>query len=231
MRSQRALLIFRNLRRPKCSVVRTRNLNEDLRSYAKAAKDHPIDEVVDEQLHKALDDVQITTSEAPTSTTDTSARVSQRDEIIAKAQIVFGSKLQGPQRQAQLDARSKRVAGILVPPKPEEPDNCCMSGCVNCVWDMYRDEMEEWVAKSAEARARLEEQRAAAPVQALHNDAGSGDMAMSMDDDGGGSDTNWNDEGPIGGDMFEGIPVGIRAFMENEKRLKAKHKSESAASV
>lgn len=26
------------------------------------------------------------------------------------------------------------VAGVRIPPKPLEPDNCCMSGCVNCTW-------------------------------------------------------------------------------------------------
>ncbi|EPQ65744.1 Bgt-4426 [Blumeria graminis f. sp. tritici] len=28
--------------------------------------------------------------------------------------------------------------------KPTEPDNCCMGGCVNCVWDRYHEEVKEW---------------------------------------------------------------------------------------
>ena len=56
-----------------------------------------------------------------------------------------------------------------------------------------------------------------------------------MDDDGGGSDTLWTLEeakksrgvGSGGAkekekDLFEGIPVGIRAFMEMERKMKAK---------
>ncbi|KAL1838207.1 hypothetical protein VTJ49DRAFT_2934 [Mycothermus thermophilus] len=77
--------------------------------------------------------------------------------------IVFGSRLAGPgmsgedeYRQSLLRAsRSRVIAGVRVPPKPDEPDNCCMSGCVDCVWDRYRDEMEEWAAATAEVERRL----------------------------------------------------------------------------
>lgn len=92
----------------------------------------------------------------------------------------------------------------MVPPKPEEPDNCCMSGCVNCVWDRYRDELEEWAEMSAKARSALQAKDGA-----------------SMDEDGGGSDIMW-DPLSAGDDLLEGIPVGIREFMKTEKKLKEK---------
>ncbi|KAH3902247.1 related to UPF0651 protein YPL107W, mitochondrial [Saccharomycodes ludwigii] len=37
-----------------------------------------------------------------------------------------------------------KIEGISIPAKPIEPDNCCMSGCVNCVWLMYQDDMQHW---------------------------------------------------------------------------------------
>ena len=35
---------------------------------------------------------------------------------------------------------------IEIPPPPEkpEPGDCCGSGCVRCVWDVYYDELEEY---------------------------------------------------------------------------------------
>ncbi|KAK0388093.1 hypothetical protein NLU13_4337 [Sarocladium strictum] len=139
-----------------------------------------------------------------------------------KARIVFGTRLASPTDRAErlnaLKSRSQYIAGVLVPPKPEEPDNCCMSGCVNCVWDLFREEMEEYTAKNKEAQARLQ-------------------AAQSVDSDGGGSqeglgvnvgDTKiakdlWDE------DVFKNVPVGIREFMKQEKRLKEQHEREGTS--
>ncbi|MCJ1243195.1 hypothetical protein MMC30_000392 [Trapelia coarctata] len=131
---------------------------------------------------------------------------------IAKARVVFGSRLAGPaKRRREIDAKSSLIAGVLVPPRPQEPDNCCMSGCVNCVWDIYRDDLEEWAAKSREVRMKEVQMKGA-------------ERSGSMDDDGGGSETNWSvGEGQ---DLFANVPVGIREFMRTEKKLKEKHMRE-----
>lgn len=75
-----------------------------------------------------------------------------------------------------------------------------MSGCVHCVWDAYREEVEEWAA----ARRKRE---------------GGEELQMRMEggDEGGRS----LDLGGVeGGELFEGVPVGIREFMDTEKRLR-----------
>ncbi|KAK7180259.1 hypothetical protein DPSP01_009418 [Paraphaeosphaeria sporulosa] len=152
------------------------------------------------------------------------------EETLTRASKFFGSVAGPEERRKEIDAASHEIAGVIVPPKPEEPDNCCMSGCVNCVWDMYRDEMEEWAAKSTEARARMQAQR--------ERGQGSGSIiagkdtpthiATSMDDDGGGSETNW--VAPASQDaLFDNIPVGIREFMRTEKKLKERQKGRAAA--
>ncbi|KAI1430548.1 oxidoreductase-like protein [Xylaria sp. CBS 124048] len=164
-----------------------------------------------------------------------------------KAQIIFGSRLAGPAERADrlqsIRDRSVRIAGVLVPPRPEEPENCCMSGCVNCVWDRYRDEMEEWAtaSKLAEKALQAERARAAADAMASASTAESSPSSASptsMDDDGGGSETNWQigdtaktDRPKIAkdfwdDDLYNNIPVGIREFMKHEKRLKEKHQRE-----
>ncbi|KAI7242594.1 hypothetical protein KC352_g14686 [Hortaea werneckii] len=65
-------------------------------------------------------------------------------------------------------------------------------------------------------------------------------VSTSMDDDGGGSETNWEamggmesfgdgqgDLAPVK-DLFAGVPVGIREFMKTEKKLKEKKKKGAA---
>ncbi|KIW08104.1 uncharacterized protein PV09_01042 [Verruconis gallopava] len=172
----------------------------------------------------------------------------ERDERIAKARLVFGSRLAGPiERRKKVDEQSTLIAGVLVPPRPQEPDNCCMSGCVNCVWDVYRDDLEYWAAKTKEAREKLAQQKrqkqeksARKPLLSTNTSVASSSTpapdstlshaATSMDDDGGGSDTNWDRGLDIPDapqeDLFGGIPVGIREFMKTEKRLKEKHRAE-----
>ena len=145
-----------------------------------------------------------------------------------KARIIFGTRLAGPNDRdmhiASKKDQSTYVAGVLVPPEPEEPDNCCMSGCVNCVWDLFREDMEEYTAKKVEAQRRMAQ------------------SAGSMDADGGGSETNWAEppkgvqlgEAKIAKDMwdddvFKNVPVGIREFMKQEKRLKERHEREGTS--
>ncbi|KAI4730735.1 hypothetical protein E4T49_01576 [Aureobasidium sp. EXF-10728] len=142
----------------------------------------------------------------------------EKEETLQKARIVFGSRLAGPSdRNDDIATASKEIAGVVVPPKPQEPsgDDCCMSGCVNCVWDIYREDFEEWRAKAKEARLQLQ-------AQGTKNVA----ETSSVDDDGGGSETLWIEESEPkvqDSDPFANVPVGIREFMRTEKMLKQKH--------
>ncbi|KAL8303454.1 hypothetical protein RB600_007078 [Gaeumannomyces tritici] len=194
---------------------------------------------------------------------DPEAAPPQQETSPPRPGIVFGSSLAGPaaraERLAAVRSRSVEVAGVLVPPRPEEPDNCCMSGCVNCVWDRYREEMEEWAMASAEADARLLAQKEQQQQQGAGADELAGMAtaevgtpvaaaaaskprqqvtgAVSMDGDGGGSDTNWApaEKSPkIAKDLWDdglysNVPVGIREFMKQEKRLKEKHRLEGTS--
>ncbi|KAH7138786.1 oxidoreductase-like protein [Dendryphion nanum] len=185
----------------------------------------PIDGFYAELLSRPMKKITPATRTDPEPPPPESLPKTEKEELLQKARVVFGSRLAGPgERRAEIEAKSRNIAGIMVPPRPTEPDNCCMSGCVNCVWDMYRDEMEEWAAKSAEARAVQAKVRASRATQKMS----SAPAAASMEEDGGGSDTNWESGGQ--GNLFDDIPVGIREFMKTEKKLKQRHMAEQAIS-
>nr|POF13151.1 upf0651 protein, mitochondrial [Quercus suber] len=192
--------------------VRSSRLNS-----SNSKPNHTIDDFTADLLDAPLRSVQPATRTAPVTLTEDPQPKTEREEQIAKARVVFGSRLAGPvERRRAIEVASQVIAGVTVPPKPEEPDNCCMSGCVNCVWDIFRDEFEEWAEKSGEAKMKLAQQRA----------QGSGETP-TMDDDEGGSNSNGLAGSQLkpGEDLFADIPVGIREFMRTEKLLKGKHKT------
>lgn len=150
-----------------------------------------------------------------------------------KMSIVFGSRLTSPGRSSRYEPGTvspestwKTVNGVTIPPRPGEPDNCCMSGCAHCVWDDYRDDMEGWLERIEEAKAKAAPTGPTADMRQSPR-AEVDSASTSMDDDGGGSDTNWPMPAPTE-DVFANIPVGIREFMKTEKKLKQKHHEASA---
>lgn len=78
----------------------------------------------------------------------------------------------------------------------------------------------------AQAKGRagggLSGQRVSAKVGVKRSEVA--EASTSMDDDGGGSNANW--DGGEAGELFSSIPVGIREFMRTEKRLRERHKKE-----
>lgn len=106
-----------------------------------------------------------------------------------------------------------------------------MSGCVHCVWDDYRDDIEQWAGRVREAQKKARSDDGRRPEVYMSRPEVEASSA-SMDDDGGGSEALW--DAPTSGmgasalgeeELFEGIPVGIREFMATEKRIRERKKA------
>lgn len=80
-----------------------------------------------------------------------------------------------------------------------------MSGCVNCVWEVFRGELEEYAAVKKRAEAA-----AAASGENKEEETVVG-MQQKKGKEG---------EGIVDGDLFRGVPVGMLEFIKQEKRLK-----------
>jgi hypothetical protein len=119
---------------------------------------------------------------------------------------------------------------------------------VNCVWDRYRDELEEWAAARREADHALRKERGlergkkrrrphgqgvtGSGLILVEGEKGAQHTMVSMDDDGGVRENNWGtglDAEFMSEELFKGVPVGIREFMKQEKRLKEKHLREGTS--
>jgi Oxidoreductase-like protein, N-terminal len=100
-----------------------------------------------------------------------------------------------------------------------------MSGCVHCVWDDYRDEVESWAVRLRQVQLQAQGVGMDSPKVGMSRPEVA-DASVSMDDDGGGSEALWDSALTVapGEDLFQGIPVGIREFMATEKRLKDRRK-------
>lgn len=139
-----------------------------------------------------------------------------------------------------LDSGSIIVNGVPVPPRPQEPDNCCMSGCAHCVWDEFREDLENWLAKVKEARK-------SAPGPSLGtyeanrpgSEQGSYPKLITVGASDGLDKDDASSEGAATGgntldndlthneNRFEDIPVGILEFMRLEKKMKEKNAGHS----
>src|SRR5271154_1625607 len=120
------------------------------------------------------------------------------------------------------DSTWRTINGVPIPPRPSEPDNCCMSGCVHCVWDDYRDDVESWATRLHEAQANSQRRGMERRPKAGMHRIEVADASNSMDDDGGGSEALWDSPSTTGtgDDLFQDIPIGIREFMVTEKRIR-----------
>ncbi|KAI5949228.1 hypothetical protein KGF57_004826 [Candida theae] len=148
------------------------------------------------------------------------------EERIAK---VFGGRIKGEDRQASSRierGEPKVIAGVTVPCRPPEPDNCCMSGCINCVWELFQDDLNEWNEKRDKAARKLVAnggrwpENFNPPLKLLKRENYPPSLADLPDS----KLTPERVEGTVQDETWGDVPVSIRVFTQAEKRIKARHK-------
>lgn len=140
------------------------------------------------------------------------------DEKIA---LVFGGRIKGEDRKLTsriYRGEPRNIAGIMVPCKPAEPENCCMSGCINCVWELFNEDVQDWNTKRAQAAQRLKEvggrwpENFDAPVSMLAPE----NLPLLQSRD--------IEHSPEQEDAWSQVPEGIKVFASVEAKIKARQK-------
>lgn len=96
----------------------------------------------------------------------------------------------------------RTFGGLTIPekPTPPGPDECCMSACVICVYDLYQEALEDYRDSMALLREKL--------------------RAQQIPEDDWPSDVKEKKEGESVQDPLSDLDVSMSAFAELEKRLR-----------
>lgn len=138
---------------------------------------------------------------------------------VSKGGIVFYSRLAGYPVETPVSV-ALNYAGVIVPPRPEQPLNCCQSGCIHCVWDLYREDVEEYQLQRTAARKALRAEGRVIPPEL------GGPTKSPARTEGTGANDGGEEEAPERS-MIEDLSPQLQAFIQLEKDLKAKRLSAS----
>ncbi|KAI9475213.1 hypothetical protein LPJ78_005064 [Coemansia sp. RSA 989] len=87
-------------------------------------------------------------------------RLARRPATVAAAASLFRRRLRQLHSSYKPEGKEPDIDAMMrtLPPKPEPPgrEDCCMSGCEYCVWDLYDEDMREYQQHAAAIREALE---------------------------------------------------------------------------
>lgn len=134
---------------------------------------------------------------------------------------VFGGSTKTATKSSRRDIsyrlESKNIGGVKVPKRPIEPDNCCMSGCINCVWELFNDDLEEWKFKRIQAaKELLKQDKTKKNLEKWPTDWES--PPKMLDKAFVSHDLPKNSEKDV--EEIRGMPVGLQVFAMFEKKKK-----------
>lgn len=114
---------------------------------------------------------------------------------------------------------SRKIGNVTVEQMPTEPDNCCGSGCANCVWVLFSDDLKEWKDQVSQAVKNLQSQDLEkTPLDKVEKwPADFLDPPKSLD-------SRLVDRSGVSHEREESpeLPIGIQAFADLEAMIKKK---------
>ncbi|KAN0065503.1 hypothetical protein ACQY0O_001340 [Thecaphora frezii] len=118
------------------------------------------------------------------------------------------------------------IRGITIPlkPQPPGPDECCMSGCAHCAYDIYAEDLEDFHSKLQAVRQRLLALEPPVTASEWHEDllgAFPSDQSEAS-----GEDARARAEKEVNRAIGDLDPT-MKAFLEMERRLKKQERSKS----
>lgn len=150
---------------------------------------------------------------------------------------VFGGRIKGesPRSSSRMMRGEPRVIkGVTVPDRPIEPDNCCMSGCINCVWELFNEDVKDWNKKRREAAKKMAQTGGVwpedfhPPIRHLKRENLPDSVAKEyFNKPKKESPTSVKKEEEE--ESWGNVPVTIRVFAEMEKKMKEKKKTKATS--
>ncbi|KAK3811188.1 MAG: oxidoreductase-like protein [Benniella sp.] len=136
-------------------------------------------------------------------TADTRKTENSLPTAVSKGSASFATGT--PSSLSQPTAQSTPYHGFLIPVKPTPPgaEDCCMSGCAHCIYDIYEEDRQEYKQKLAKVLEEIEKAGLPPPpnVSTGSDGSNSADGNKSNEDD--------SDMDP-----------SMKAFLELERKLK-----------
>ncbi|PWN52381.1 ABC1-domain-containing protein [Violaceomyces palustris] len=122
------------------------------------------------------------------------------------------------------------IRGITIPlkPPPPGPEECCMSGCAHCAYDIYAEDLESYHEALSSVRRRLLEVEPRLSEEEWKEEL-LGKRPSGGDEDGG-TDSKLRADREVD-EVIGNLDPTMKAFLEMERRMKKQQQQQQVASA
>jgi aarF domain-containing kinase len=137
--------------------------------------------------------------------------------------LATGASSAAGSEDAQPSMGPTTIRGIVIPlkPPPPGPEECCMSGCAHCTYDIYAEDLQDYHSRLASARMQLTQMSPPVTPEEWRQDL-LGDYPYASDGAGAPvSQADMRERAERDVDrVISDLDPTMRAFLEMERKLK-----------